>query len=133
MVGAFLLWAILLAIVLVFVPRGVVVATLVRGEGGLDNRNPRAQLARIEGRAARANAAHQNTFEALILFAPAALAAFVTGADPVVANALAGVFLAARAVYIALYIGDVPTARSLVWAVGFLSTLGLLGLAIASV
>lgn len=133
MVGAFLLWAILLAIVLTFVARGAVVVAILKSGEVYDNAHPRAQQAKLTGLGARANAAHANSFEALIMFAPAALAAFVTGASPATANALAAGFLAARLVYIGLYLGNIPMMRSLVWGVGFVCTVGLLGLAIAAV
>lgn len=133
MVGNLLLWSILAAIVLVFIPRAVVVAAIARSGEPFDNRHPRAQQARLEGLGARANAAHQNAFEALILYTPAALAAFVTGVPSGTAAVLAAIFVLARLVYTALYLADRAVARSLVWGIGFAATLALLGFAIAAV
>lgn len=133
MVGNLLLWSLLAAIVLVFVPRVMVIVAILKGGERFDNSHPRAQQARLEGLGARANAAHQNAFEALILYAPAALAAFVTGVPGGTAAVLAGVFILARLLYTVLYLADLPTARSLVWGVAFAANLALLGFAIASV
>jgi len=44
--------------------------------------------------------------------------------------ALSAAFVALRVAYVALYLGDMPTARSAVWGLGFLITLTLLALPI---
>jgi uncharacterized MAPEG superfamily protein len=46
-------------------------------------------------------------------------------ANTTIAGYLGIAFVAIRCVYIALYLGDKPTARSSVWGLGILATLGL--------
>ena len=97
-----------------------------RQKGGYDNRNPREQQAALTGWGRRALGAHANTIESFPGFAAGTLIAEVGGADPTWSARLAIAFVVARVVYPALYIADVDKARSLVWSVGMLATLGLL-------
>lgn len=89
-----------------------------RRDGGYDNHDPRAWLARQTGLQARANAAQANSFEALPLFIAGVLVAQQQGAAQATVNALALAFVAARVAYIGCYLADVEKARSLVWVVG---------------
>lgn len=96
---------------------------------GYDNRDPRGWEDRLSGRARRAHSAHLNSFEAFPLFAAGVLFALVTGVDKAVVNGLAGAFVAARVVYLWLYLYDRATARSLVWMIGLAAAVALLVLA----
>ncbi|MDN3923093.1 MAPEG family protein [Roseateles violae] len=89
-----------------------------RREGGFDNHDPRAWLARQGGWQARANAAQQNSFEALPLFIAGVLVAQQLQAPQGRIDALALAFIAARLAYIALYLADQAWLRSLVWTAG---------------
>ena len=86
-----------------------------RSQGGYDNHDPRAWLARQEGRRARANAAQANSFEALPIFIAGVWAAQSSGVAASTVSALAAAFVALRVLYIALYVTDRATARSIVW------------------
>ncbi len=86
-----------------------------RREGGYDNANPRAWLARQEGASARANAAQSNSFEALPFFIGAVVIAHQLQAPQAWVDSLAVAFIALRVAYIGLYVADRPAARSLVW------------------
>lgn len=100
--------------------------------GGYDNRTPRAAQAKLEGLPARANAAHQNGFEAFMAFAAAvALAQGVGMSTAPLVTALALTHLGARVLYAVAYLADWSTFRSLVWFLGFLATLGIFGQALA--
>lgn len=90
-----------------------------RSQGGYDNRDPRAWLARQTGRRARANAAQANSFEALPLFIAAVLVAQQAGAVQALVDALAVVFVLLRVAYIALYVADRAALRSVVWIAAF--------------
>ena len=92
--------------------------TAKAGAPGFDNNEPRAWLAKQTGFRARANAAQQNSFEAFALFAVAVLVAHVTRGAVAQADTLAMVFIAARVIYLFLYLRGWGTARSLVWGVG---------------
>jgi len=96
--------------------------TAKAGAPGFDNNEPRAWLAKQTGFRARANAAQQNSFEAFAFFAVAVLVAHVTRGPQAQVDTLAMVFIAARVLYIAMYLGGWGTIRSLVWAVGIIAT-----------
>jgi uncharacterized MAPEG superfamily protein len=97
--------------------------------GAIDNKNPRAQAAQLQGTGARVNAAQQNAWEALAMFAPAVLVAHVAGASATWSGVAAVVFVAARVAHAYFYIADIDKARSLAFGVALLCVLWLFGLA----
>jgi uncharacterized MAPEG superfamily protein len=105
---------------LLYLPRLGVMAGQRQRPEGYDNHNPRAQQAKLEGWAARARAAEQNGHEAFPAFAAAAILCLVRGADGPAVTIPCVAFLVLRTAYVGLYIGDVPQARSAVWAGGML-------------
>lgn len=121
----------LLAVFLIYIPRGVMGRAMAQQPAGYDNATPRAQQATLTGLALRAHGAHLNAFEALTLFAPAVLACEIRHVDVSRTAILSVAFIVLRTIYLALYLGNQPTARSSVWSLGLLATLGLYGLAIA--
>ena len=86
-----------------------------RSQGGYDNHDPRAWLARQQGHRARANAAQANSFEALPALIAGVLVAQQAGVAAATINALALTFVALRVLYIGLYVADRAAARSIVW------------------
>ena len=86
-----------------------------RREGGYDNVNPRAWLARQEGVSAWAQAAQANSFEALPLFVGAVLVAHQMGANQAVADALSVAVVTLRVIYIWTYLTGRASLRSVVW------------------
>lgn len=96
-----------------------------RSQGGYDNHDPRAWLARQTGWRARANAAQANSFEALPLFLAGVLVAQAGGAKPALVDALALSFVALRVAYIACYLADRDLLRSLIWTGGLAVTIAL--------
>ncbi len=92
---------------------------------GYDNAQPREWLAKLEGRAKRANWAQQNSYEAFPPFAAAVIVAHLTGGDQTVINVLALVFIGSRVGHGLCYIADKDIARSLFWLGGFFSTFAL--------
>lgn len=116
------LFGMLLLAILTKAPVAVAMARV--GRGRYDNRDPRTQQSQLTGWGKRALSAHQNTFEAIILFTPAVLIShFAPVAAQQTAAILALVHLGARIAYPVLYIADVHILRSLVWGVGFFSAL----------
>jgi len=95
------------------------------GFRNFDNRNPRAWLAAQTGFRARGNAAQANSFEAFPFFAAAVLTATWKHAPQGTLDTLALVFIAARVGFLAAYLADRSTVRSLCWTVGILSTVGI--------
>ena len=97
-----------------------------RREGGYDNTNPRNWLARQKDWRARANAAQANSFEALPLFMAAVIIAHQLGAHQARLDILAFMFVVLRILYIMMYVSDMATARSAVWATALLVNIGIL-------
>jgi uncharacterized MAPEG superfamily protein len=79
--------------------------------GTVDNNHPRAQTAALEGAGARANAAQENAWEALAVFADAVIVAHLAGADARFSAIAAGIFLATRILHPILYSADIAPAR----------------------
>jgi uncharacterized MAPEG superfamily protein len=123
----------LLAALMVPLSKAPLFRAMSRDEGGYDNRNPRAQQARMSGYGARALAAHQNMIEAFPLFAAGLLAALWAGVDSTWVHVLSLSFLITRVAYTWLYVADRASLRSLVWSIGFFACLGLILLALLGV
>lgn len=101
-----------------------------RSEGGYDNNNPREQQDKLTGFGRRALASHQNAIEAFPLFAAGVLLALWAQAPMETVNMLCLAFVVSRVAYTVFYLLDVATLRSLVWAVGFVSSIWLMVLAL---
>ena len=89
-----------------------------RRDDGFDNNNPRQWLAKLQGWQARANAAQQNSFEALPIFIAGVLIAQQLQAPQTRVDNLALLFVAARIGYIGAYLADLAALRSTLWLVG---------------
>ena len=87
---------------------------------------PRAMFERYPAWGKRASWAHQNSYEAFTLHAPAALLALmaVMNGASLPSSAVIAAFAqpALRLAYIAAYVGNVPPARGLCWASGLVCT-----------
>ncbi|KTC41167.1 MAG: MAPEG family protein [Pseudomonas sp.] len=118
-------WCVFASALLIFIAR-MPVARAMKEQGGYDNHLPRQQQARLSGLGARALAAHQNSFEAFILFAVGVLMAHTTQTQGWLIDALAIVFVIARVLYLACYLADLAWQRSLFWGVGLLCSLLLM-------
>lgn len=105
-------------------------AAAMKKSGGYDNHNPRAQQAALQGFGQRANAAHYNSFEALLIYACAVFTAVGLNAVDSTTVILAWLFIASRIAYLLCYWLDLATIRSLVWAIGMLATLSIAGRAL---
>ena len=121
-------WSLIVAAMLPFVCAAVAKKGMIgvaRKQGGYDNHLPRAWLARQTDWRARANAAQANSFEALPLFMAAVIVAHQLGAHQVRLDLLAFLFVVLRLVYILLYLADLASARSAVWALALLVNLAI--------
>ncbi|PQV47638.1 MAPEG family protein [Paraburkholderia sp. BL21I4N1] len=91
---------------------------LAKGSKRYDNRAPRAYLAGLEGWRARAQAAHQNAWEALAMFTAAIVVAGQTGGTNPWVNALAIAFVVIRVLHGVFYVANLASLRSLAWLAG---------------
>jgi uncharacterized MAPEG superfamily protein len=97
-----------------------------KNKEGYDNKHPRAQQAALTGFGARALAAHQNAFEALMFFAIAAITAIATQNVTPGVEIAAVVFIVARVAYNILYLANLDILRSISWSVGVVSSFYIL-------
>ncbi|WP_017316979.1 MAPEG family protein [Mastigocladopsis repens] len=122
------LYSIAAAAVLIYVP--FLVVTYARAQVGYDISAPRAMFDKLPPYAQRATWAHQNSFEAFMIFTAAALMAYVTGVNSPLAIGAVIAFLLARLLYSIFYILNIPVLRSLMFAVGSLGSATLIVLSI---
>jgi uncharacterized MAPEG superfamily protein len=115
-VSAIFLYSIAAAAVLIYLP--YLLVAYARALVGYDLSAPRAMFDKLPPYAQRATWAHENSFEAFMIFAAAALMAYVTGVNsPMAANA-AIAFVTARLLYSIFYILNIPLLRSLMFGIG---------------
>ena len=122
-------WTVLIAALLPIVCAGVAKWGAVgksRRDGGYDNHNPRAWLAKQSDWRARANAAQANSFEAMPFFIGAVIIAHQLHAPQMRLDVLAFTWVVLRMLYILMYLADMATMRSVVWALALGVNIGIL-------
>ena len=97
-----LLLTLFIAMLLPFLAKAPL-AFAMQKSGGYDNNNPREQQAALKGFGQRANAAHYNSFEALIIYGCAVLSAVALNAVDSTTVILGWVFIASRILYYICY------------------------------
>lgn len=130
-VNLILLCSIIGAVVLTYAP--FLVVAWGRFKAGYDQSAPRAMFEQLPDYAKRATWAHQNSFEALIIYGLAALMAYATGVESNWAKIAAIAWMVARSLYSVFYIINIPLGRSLMFAIGSLCGWTLFGLSILKV
>jgi uncharacterized MAPEG superfamily protein len=90
-----------------------------------DNSNPRDPAFYEDPIGARALGAHQNGIETFPFFAVAVLLAEFRGGPQRFVNELAVLFLIVRIAYVFTYLGNRPTLRSILWAIGFVINIAI--------
>ncbi|MEO8800039.1 MAG: MAPEG family protein [Polyangiaceae bacterium] len=119
-------WCLPVAFLLIYASKiPVAIAQVKAGGGRYDNHHPRDQQAALTGWGKRAISAHLNGFEGFAGFAAAVLVAHAAGGNAHTADVLAVAYVVTRVLYVGLYLADVATLRSAVWAVGLFATLWL--------
>lgn len=83
---------------------------------------PRAMFERLPTWGQRASWAHQNTFEAFTLHAPACLLCLVGGVNTPWAVLAAWIHPLLRVAYLGAYVANLPPLRSLCWIGALLAT-----------
>ena len=122
-------WCVLVAAVLPIVCAGIAKYGMFSKsprEGGFDNHQPRAWLARQTDWRARANAAQANTFEALPFFFAAVIIAHQLQGRQAALDILAFMFVVLRIAYVVMYVADMAKTRSAVWALALLINIMIL-------
>lgn len=122
------IWAMVVAS---FLPLAFAATAKALGGFGLaDNANPREFMHNISGAAARANAAQQNSYETLPVFLAAVIVAMLFFVPQLVINVLAWLYVFIRIGYGIAYIANLPTFRSILWALSMVCCVLLFYLAI---
>jgi len=124
--GAILLYSLAVAVVLIYLPFLVVAGA--RLQVGYDMKAPRKMFDKLPPYAQRATWAHQNAFESVIIYTPAALSAYVVGVDSNIAIYAVIAYLIARTLYPIFYLTDLALGRSFMFAVANLSSFTLFAL-----
>ncbi|MDJ0619918.1 MAG: MAPEG family protein [Calothrix sp. MO_192.B10] len=130
-VSAILIYSIAAAAVLIYVP--FLVVGYARFRLGYDMSAPRAMFDKLPAYAQRATWAHQNSLEVFMIFAAAALTAYVAGVDTPLAILAALAFVGARLFYSIFYILNIPMLRSLMFGIGSAGTATLFVLSIMKI
>ena len=104
-------------------------AKLARNAGRYDNANPREWAKGLTGWQQRAVAAQNNGFEALPLFIAAVVLAQQAHADQGRIDTLALIFIALRILYVAVYLMNLGTVRTLFWMGGIATCVALFAMA----
>ena len=91
-----------------------------------DNARPRDPGFYQDPFRARALGAHQNGLEGFAFFAAAVVVAQMRGAAQPLADGLAAGYVVLRLAYVALYLADLASLRSLAWTLGFAVNIALL-------
>jgi uncharacterized MAPEG superfamily protein len=94
-------------------------------DGKYDNNNPREWESQLIGWQKRAIAAHSNSYEALPLFIAAVIFAQMAQGDQSRIDMLALTFVALRMAYIAVYLMNLGSIRSLIWGAAVATNIGL--------
>ncbi len=103
-------------------------ARLSRKDGRYDNQHPREWAAKLTGWQQRANAAQANGFEALPLFIAGVLFAQMAQVDQGRIDMLALAFVGIRLAYVAAYLANLGTLRTLIWTAGLGVSIALLAM-----
>jgi uncharacterized MAPEG superfamily protein len=119
--------SLILATLLAYWPRAVAGQAMNAMPGGYDNRHPRDQQARLDGKGRRALAAHLNSMETLAVFGVAVLAAAQRHVSIQVQLLCCLIFVLARIVYVLAYLNDKASLRSGMFGLGTLVCFVLLG------
>ena len=122
-------WCILFMAILPIVCAGIAkygMFSKSRRDGGYDNHNPRAWMARQIDWRARANAAQANTFEALPFFFAAVIIAHQLQARQTLVDILAFIFVVLRVSYVLMYVADMAKTRSAIWFAALLINVWIL-------
>lgn len=115
-------WAIFAAVMLILAPLGPVKAL---GAREFDNGDPRNEAFYDKPIRKRAYNAHKNGVETFPFFAAAVLLAELRHAPQGWVDGLAAAFIIVRIGYVLAYVGDKPTLRSAIWALGLLINIAI--------
>ena len=120
------LWCLFVAAILHVLSKAPVASLMAKLPEGYNNNMPREQAASLEGAGKRAFAIHLNQIESFPLFAAGVLVVTALSINSSTVEYLAIAYVLARIIYIPIYLKDIATLRTMVWSVGYGSSLALI-------
>jgi uncharacterized MAPEG superfamily protein len=118
-------WCLVAVIFLPIVLGGIGGSYRGKAFGTADNKNPRAQAAKLEGAGARIYAAQENAWEAAIMFTVAVLTTHLAGLAPSEAAPFTIAFVLFRVIHAVCYVKDIDKARSASFILGLVCMITL--------
>ena len=118
-------WCLVAVIFIPFTLAGVGGLHRAKEFGNADNKNPRAQAAKLEGVGSRVYAAQENAWEAAIMFSVAVLTTHLAGLSPDAATPFCIAFVALRLLHAFAYIRDLDKLRSGAFILGLICIITL--------
>jgi len=101
-------------------------AARIQAFGSADNKLPRLQSAKLEGRGARIMGAQENAWEAAIMFGITIIVTHLAGLSPEAAAPWAMGFVATRIVHAITYVMDIDKVRSVSFIAGLVCLITLI-------
>jgi len=127
---AIIIGTVIFSALLILVSKIPVAIAMSQQKGGYDNRQPRKQQSALNDFGQRALSGHQNSIEAFPIFAAGVLLALWSQADTTTIQNLCVIFCCARIAYLICYWLDIDKVRSIIWSLGFGSSIWLMALAL---
>lgn len=124
-----ILLTLFIAVLLPYLAKAPLVWAMHRA-GGYDNHYPRRQQAALTDFGQRCNAAHYNSFEALIVFSSACLFIIAVGTVTSAMVLACWAFILCRIAYLFCYWLNWATARSLIWLGSMAAAISLMLMAL---
>ena len=121
--------SVIFAALLIMISKIPVAMAMGKEPEGYDNNQPRKQQANLTDFGQRALGAHINSMEAFPLFAAGVCLALITQANITTIQNLCVVFCCARTAYLVCYWCDIDKLRSIIWTIGFSTSIWLMALA----
>ncbi|WP_320663945.1 MAPEG family protein [Prochlorococcus sp. MIT 1223] len=119
-------WSLCCSACVILISIGPLTYARVKAGYSVDNMGaPRALFDQLPEFGKRAVWCHQNCWESFTFHAPACILCLLVGAVSPLTVVAAWIHPLVRVIYICVYVGDIPTARGLCWAIGIISS-GLL-------
>ncbi|MGH8128842.1 MAG: MAPEG family protein [Gammaproteobacteria bacterium] len=126
----YMLAAATLLFLLAFIPGSLYKTNAYGGLTWLRSNRDVTDKPALSGAAARAERAHANYKENFPAFVAVILILCLSGHNCLATAVASAVFVAARILYIPVYIGGIPPLRTLLWALGWASTIFILAVGV---
>jgi len=118
-------WCLFVGFLLPFFWGGFGAFLLKKEFGHIDANHPRVQSEKASGVGARARGAQYNAWEALAVFAPSLIVAYMFQPASTLAPKLAFAWVALRVLHGAMYLAKVAPARTAMFVLGLVCSFGL--------